>query len=218
MFSCESGNYVFKVHGVGWYDAYIQVHDREALDTWRSWFDRRHDSGTIYDSSTLLARRRGSNGVGGLGDMIIEECDDNVPTDTSNIFGSGISRQHLLDRRPSEHTIASSSLAGTTECGAGSGKSTAEAIHRTLFLNEPLDDDITFAFEGYGDDSSPHITQHPLERVAAELRQNARSAPHHQRLAHDDTARRRGSECTLDERLYLHADLSQTLHDFKPPR
>jgi hypothetical protein len=213
---------VFKVHGIGWYDAYVQVHDREALDTWRSWFDRRHDSGTVVDSSTLMARLRRGSSPGLLG-MTIEECDDNEPIDTSNILGSGISRQYLLDRRPSDQTMESSLTGSGESTGLSSTHtSTAKTHAPPNFMNQPsaledLDDDITFAFEGYDNDLS-HITQqHPLDRVAAELRHNARSTPHH-RIHNLEENRRRGSECTLDERLYLHADLSHTLHNFKPPR
>jgi hypothetical protein len=216
VFSCEPGNYVFKVHGVGWYDAYVQVHDREALNTWRSWFDHRHDSGTVVDSSTLIARLRRGSSPGLLG-MTIEECDDNDPT---NILGSGISRQHLLDRRPSEQTIEGSLTSSMDSAGISAPISTVKPRLPPSFLNtasalEELDDDVTFAFEGYDNEPS-HISQHPLDRVAAELRHNARSTPR-PRVNDLEESRRRGSECTLDERLYLHADLSQTLHNFKPP-
>ncbi|KAG2171444.1 hypothetical protein INT43_009105, partial [Umbelopsis isabellina] len=213
VISCDPGNYVFKVHGVGWYDAYIQVHDRESLDTWRSWFDRRHDSGTLFNSSSFLALGRGSAAVaGGLQDITIEECDDSDVTNT-HALESGISHQHLLDRRPSENTLGSS-LAGSTESGGQSSggyltvlshktrsvlnkSSTFPLAEQSTSLMNGLDDDITFAFEGYGDQSShtsSTTTQHPLERVAAELRQNARSSPRRMVPQESDDSRRRGSE------------------------
>ncbi|CAM0138971.1 unnamed protein product [Umbelopsis sp. WA50703] len=235
VMSCDPDNYVFKVHGIGWYDAYIQVHDRESLDTWRSWFDRRHDSGTLFNSSSFLALGRGSV-AGGLQDITIEECDDSEVTNT-HAMESGISHQYLLDRRPSERTLGSS-LAGSTESGGQSSggylavfshkprpgldkSATFPLTEQSTSLLNGLDDDITFAFEGYGDQSSqtsPTTTQHPLERVAAELRQNARSSPRRMVPHESDDSRRRGSECNMDERLNLYADLSHSLSDYKPPR
>ncbi|KAG0166384.1 hypothetical protein DFQ30_007243 [Apophysomyces sp. BC1015] len=105
VYSVQLEDYVLKIHGQGWYDAYIQVPDVQAMETWQRYFN-----GKPSPDQSLSFRRENNNRNGGTA-MAAQPTENHLPT--ISIF----SQDFLLSsRRTSGQTVKSST---TLSVGAG---------------------------------------------------------------------------------------------------